>query len=709
MASEGRCRVCQRVLIAFAIAASTMPSRTAAAQCRDGSQRRPDGSCASAPAVIAIDPNRLAILPFRISGAIPALAHLREGIAELLPVHFNGVTGIESIEPGEVLAAWNRARAGSAPATQAAAIPVARQLGAGQFTYGSVTGNARRFIVTVSIHRVPDGRPIVPQVTVEGTDDSLAVLVRRLATKLLAQREGATLVRPMDPGTTSDSAAATYIDAMAAYRAARQQEAATRLRSALKLDSTFALAAYRLAILSVLYGPSGAGGDSLIWQRLWNQRTRLGSTQRLLLEAIADSSGLLFRMAALRRLQRVLLLLPNSAEVWDLAADMTFHLGSLLGDDDWALTAKAGFDRAVALDSTFLAIGAHAHQADLAFVDGDLKLHTRYAGARDDPRTRYQAAILRGNPAAIRSARIEYVREQLPADRYMPGLDGVPWPPREVDSLLVAMQAAATTARMRSHVAWSTANAASNLGRPEMAVNALWRRYDDSSAVFFEVLTFGEQDSVAAERSFALLARGKPLQRLGQTTLEWACHSALSRLRRADTTGAAAILNEIRSAVGRSAAEFFALPRPPGALGRQALCGEVLRGVLGVVAGNDGIALATADSIMRVMPMNCCENWNYDLAIGFARRHEYRAAVAAVRRYWTASSEPNPQLAIRSLQEGRWSVLAGDTASAIRAYRRYLDWRENPEPALIPQRDSARVALAALERAWRRNSRPGRY
>ena len=97
MASEGRCRVCQRVLIAFAIAASTMPSRTAAAQCRDGSQRRPDGSCASAPAVIAIDPNRLAILPFRISGAIPALAHLREGIAELLPVHFNGVTGIESI------------------------------------------------------------------------------------------------------------------------------------------------------------------------------------------------------------------------------------------------------------------------------------------------------------------------------------------------------------------------------------------------------------------------------------------------------------------------------------------------------------------------------------------------------------------------------------------------------------------------------------
>jgi hypothetical protein len=686
--------------------------RPAAAQiCPDGSRRSPDGRCGKAPSAPPVDPNRLAVLPFRVTGEIPALAHLREGLAELLPAHFNGGAGIEAIEPGEVIAAWNRARAGSAPATQGVARAVARQLGAGQFTYGSVTGNARRIIVTASIHSVPDGRTIVPQVTVEGTDDSLAVLVRKLATRLLAQREGALQVTAMDPGTTSNEAAGVYIDGMAAYRAARQQEAATRLRRAIVLDSTFTLAAYRLAILSVLYGPSGAQDDSLIWRRLWKQRVRLGGTQRLLLEAVADSTGLLSRMAGLPRLQRILPLLPNSAEAWDLSADITFHLGALLGDDDWASRAKSDFDRAVALDSTFLAIGAHAHQADLAFMDRDVRAHTRYAAARNDPLTRYQSAVLRGNPAAVRAARIEYVRDQFATARYMPGLSGIPWPPRELDSLLSTLPAVATTDRMRDHVAWNTASAASNFGRPDMAIGALRRLHGrDSSAVYFEVLTFGgDQDSIAAERSFAMLARGDTLRRLGRSTLEWACNAALSRLRRADTTGTAAVLREIRSGGESSAAEFFSSPRTRAARGRQVVCGEVLRGVLGAVGGADGAALHQADSLMRVMPMNCCEQWNHDLAVAFARRQEYAAAVAAVRRYWTASSEPNPQLAIRSLQEGRWSVLAGDTASAIRAYRRYLEWRENPEPALVPERDSARSALTALESAWRRNSLPRRH
>jgi len=46
--------------------------------------------------------------------------------------------------------------------------------------------------------------------------------------------------------------------------------------------------------------------------------------------------------------------------------------------------------------------------------------------------------------------------------------------------------------------------------------------------------------------------------------------------------------------------------------------------------------------------------------------------------------------------EGRWAALAGDTASAIRAFRHYLLWREDPEPSLIPERDSVLAELTRL-------------
>jgi hypothetical protein len=41
-------------------------------------------------------------------------------------------------------------------------------------------------------------------------------------------------------------------------------------------------------------------------------------------------------------------------------------------------------------------------------------------------------------------------------------------------------------------------------------------------------------------------------------------------------------------------------------------------------------------------------------------------------------------------------VLAGERAAAADAYRRYLALRRDPEPAMMPQRDSVRAELAAI-------------
>jgi hypothetical protein len=49
-------------------------------------------------------------------------------------------------------------------------------------------------------------------------------------------------------------------------------------------------------------------------------------------------------------------------------------------------------------------------------------------------------------------------------------------------------------------------------------------------------------------------------------------------------------------------------------------------------------------------------------------------------------------------EEGRLAALAGDRDGAIKAYRWYLTLVADPEPSLVPRRDSVRAELAKLER-----------
>jgi hypothetical protein len=66
---------------------------------------------------------------------------------------------------------------------------------------------------------------------------------------------------------------------------------------------------------------------------------------------------------------------------------------------------------------------------------------------------------------------------------------------------------------------------------------------------------------------------------------------------------------------------------------------------------------------------------------------------AARRMGWSGFHGPlTPQL--RDL--GRVAALAGEREAAVNAYRHYLTIRRDPEPAMIPQRDSVEAELAAL-------------
>ena len=47
-------------------------------------------------------------------------------------------------------------------------------------------------------------------------------------------------------------------------------------------------------------------------------------------------------------------------------------------------------------------------------------------------------------------------------------------------------------------------------------------------------------------------------------------------------------------------------------------------------------------------------------------------------------------------EEGRLAALTGDQPGAIAAYQKYLRFRANPEPALVPERERITAELGKL-------------
>ena len=76
---------------------------------------------------------------------------------------------------------------------------------------------------------------------------------------------------------------------------------------------------------------------------------------------------------------------------------------------------------------------------------------------------------------------------------------------------------------------------------------------------------------------------------------------------------------------------------------------------------------------------------------------EPRKAFYAVRvRPWGITLLFTEPLLAR--EEGRLALAAGDTTAALAAYRRFLGMRRDPEPVLVPQRDSIQAILNRLTR-----------
>jgi TolB-like protein len=635
----------------------------------------------------ALSPDVVAVLPFRVAGADPSLHYLRQGMLDLLQAKLTGEGGPRAADARSVLAAFRDAGGTDQDDVPDHVLPaIARKLGAGRVLQGSVVGPPDQVVISATVLEMPGGRALA-QTSVAGPSDSLFVLVDRLTARLLALGAGASAQQLSALTTTNLDALRAYLDGQAAYRRGGFEAASQGLARAVQLDSTFALA------LSALLEASGwwpFGIDTDRVRRLaWQYRDRLNGRDQLILSIQLGSR---FPRATpyterIADAERATVLLPESPEVWYMLGDLLFHHGPIAGVADSHERAQQAFERAVLLDSAYAS--PITHLSGLAFLRNDTAAVRRWAtravaldstgfGAQT---ANFELALGRRDEKALRAT----LESAAPGVSVVSVLHVFP-----LDSLVYANQdfifsfarRKATTAEDRLSVYLTRVLALFNRGKPAAAQALL--------------------DTVRAIPGAAQAADGITLWAAMFWDGDTARASAIAAQHpRPSVTEAWNLLRHNTASVNATIARYRTDPELRDTLAEGHVRAAVLLEAWTAVerSAPEARALVLAADSMWVGWVEGASLGSPALARLLEAVDEPRRALAAIRR------RPHPHgnrefdgLVPSLLVEARLAARVGEREAAIRAYRGYLLWREDPEPRLIPQRDSARAEMAQLVR-----------
>ncbi|MFL5517265.1 MAG: protein kinase domain-containing protein, partial [Gemmatimonadales bacterium] len=318
-------------------------------------------------AKMVLDPNLVAVAPFRVNGAARELGYLREGMIDLVAARLTGEGSARAADPRSVMAAW-RDLAGSDTDDLAenGALNVARAVGAGQLLLGGVVGTPGHLALNASLLSVSGGAPRA-EARAEGPADSLPRLVDHLIAQLIT--EGAGESHALDGlNTVALPALRLYLEGQAASRRAEYAAAVDLFGRALDVDSSFAIAGLALASAAGWTATPGAARRGL--ERAWAGRDRLSPRDRALVMAeVGPKYPAISTLAqTLQAWEQAMDQAPDQPERWYELGDVYFHHGPYLGMPASRRRAADLFRRSVALDSNTSALG---HLVEVAVLDGD--------------------------------------------------------------------------------------------------------------------------------------------------------------------------------------------------------------------------------------------------------------------------------------------------------------------------------------------------
>jgi serine/threonine-protein kinase len=299
-----------------------------------------------APAAAHASSNTVAVFPFAYRGG-STFAYLGDGMMDLLSASLDGAGDIRTVDPHNVLASIAHAgekEGGSQRARQASA-----RLQAGSYVLGDVVEAGSRLRISARLYTVgpPDQMPV--SVSVEGAPAQLLPLVDGLTARLIAGRSGGpagSLTRLAALTTDSLSALKAYLEGERHFRAGRLDLAFPALERAIQIDSTFALASYRIATAEMWNAPQRPRAAEAV-DRALRFGHRLSRRDRRLMEALAASLD--GRVADAERTYReIVSRYPDDLEANYQLGELISHWSSIIGRS-W-LDARAPYERVLSID-----------------------------------------------------------------------------------------------------------------------------------------------------------------------------------------------------------------------------------------------------------------------------------------------------------------------------------------------------------------------
>jgi tetratricopeptide (TPR) repeat protein len=284
----------------------------------------------------------IAVLPFAYRGS-PEFTYLGEGMVDLLGADLNGAGEIHTVDPHAVLALTGHPGSKWSPGR---ARKISTQLGAGSYVLGDIIEAGGGIRISARLHALEEQFENQEVATVDGTPTQLFRLVDALTIQLLKSRgRDPRLPQVNLAALTTDSLAAlkVYLVGERALRTWHYDLAIEAFQRATEIDTSFALAYYRLAV--------AAKKKPVLARRALDQAIqysgRLSDHGRRLIYALdafnrgrqKDAEGL-YREIVTRY--------PNDFEAWTQWGKVLLLSGSRI-DRSW-FEAQEAFERVLSME-----------------------------------------------------------------------------------------------------------------------------------------------------------------------------------------------------------------------------------------------------------------------------------------------------------------------------------------------------------------------
>ena len=344
---------------------------------------------ATRPTAVAVteQAERIAVLPFTASG--PGVEVLGEGMVDLLTTNLQGVGGIQVVDPRLVLKRWGRKDPDEESGVEEA-LDLGRELDAGSVVTGSAVSAGGRVRLAADLYAVAGGERL-GRAQVDGPADSILPLVDRLSVALLRDVWRSREPMPsLDLGSlTTDSIAAlrAYLQGERYYRRFALDSALAQYTRAVEVDSTFALAHLRRALVIGWTGGYGSPASVQAANAGFRYAERLPPRSRRLLagyQAFQEGSS-----RAIDSMRAYVNDYPADLEGWYFYGEALHHLVEI--EPRSPDTVLAAFDRVIAGDSTSTPAVVHPLEITLTYRDSARFKRYLQVFARTAPRARVAA------------------------------------------------------------------------------------------------------------------------------------------------------------------------------------------------------------------------------------------------------------------------------------------------------------------------------